>query len=129
MRPFLALLLAASPAAADPQLAGTYQGIIWSAGYDDPGTTVLSVDASGAISGRYAYMDGASQAEGILTACRFDAPILRCQWNDVYGSGAWVVRVNRDRTAFEGSWYDYSLPEPHDQPEGGYRWTGRKSGS
>lgn len=129
MRLSLAILaLSSSAALADPQLAGTYKGIIWSAGYDDPGTTVLTVAGDGAISGRYDYLDGTIPSQGTITDCRFAAPILTCQWNDAYGSGAWVVRFNQARTAFEGSWYDYSIEGRHDRPEGGYKWTGRKAG-
>jgi hypothetical protein len=122
------LLLSATAALADPQLAGTYKGIIWSAGYDDPGTTVLKVGKDGRIAGTYRYMDGSTPAKGTITDCAFAAPILSCQWNDAYGSGAWVVRFNEARTAFEGSWYDYSIEGRHDRPEGGYKWTGRKQG-
>ena len=125
---FAILCLSATTALADPQLAGTYKGIIWSAGSDDPGTTVLSVAADGTISGRYDYVDGSFPAQGTITDCRFAAPILTCQWNDAYGSGAWVVRFNGARTAFEGSWYDYSIKGRHDRPQGGYKWTGRKTG-
>jgi hypothetical protein len=129
MRLILAsLCLSASAALADPQLAGSYKGIIWSAGVDAPGTTVLAVAADGTISGRYDYMDGSTPATGTLTGCRFAAPVLTCKWNDAYGSGAWVVRFDPARTAFDGSWYDWSIEGRHDQPEGGYRWTGRKTG-
>ena len=33
-----------------------------------------------------------------------------------------------ERTTFKGSWHDWSIEGRHDQPEGGYRWTGRKTG-
>lgn len=125
---FASLAFSSSAAFADPQLAGTYAGTIWSAGYEDPGTTVLQVEKDGTISGRYDYMDGTIPANGTITDCQFRTPILSCQWNDSYGSGAWVVRFNAKLTAFEGSWYDYSIEGPHDRPEGGYKWTGRKTG-
>lgn len=129
MRQTLTILaLTVTPAMASPQLAGTYEGIIWSAGSDEPGTTVLQLEKGGTVTGRYQYVDGSTPAEGKITDCRYKAPVLRCQWTDAYGSGAWVVRFNSSMTAFEGSWYDYSLPKPHDKPEGGYKWTGRKKG-
>jgi hypothetical protein len=129
MRLFLACLcLTAAAAKADPQLAGTYKGIIWSVGDDAPGTTMLAVAADGTITGRYDYLDGFTPAKGTITDCRFADPILTCQWNDAYGSGAWVVRFDAARTSFTGSWYDWSIEGRHDQPEGGYTWTGRKTG-
>jgi hypothetical protein len=124
----IGLAASAGAAQADPGLAGEYGGIIWSAGYDLPGTTVLMVGADGRITGRYDYVDGTQPASGTLTGCAFAAPVLRCRWNDAYGSGTLVVRFDPALLAFEGSWYDYSLPKPHDRPEGGYRWTGRRAG-
>jgi hypothetical protein len=120
-----ALLLSATAATADPRLAGTYDGNIWS-GEDGAGTTVLTVAADGTISGTYTYQDGAYPGKGMLTDCRYDRAILHCTWTDTYGSGALVVRFDPPLKRFEGSWYDYSLPEPHDSPEGGYPWTGSR---
>lgn len=126
---FLILALSAGTAVADPRLAGEYDGIIWSAGSDSPGKTVLAVRSNGAISGTYAYDDMGRPGEGTLTDCALTAPILRCTWNDDYGSGALVMRFTNDFQEFQGSWYDYSLKEPHDNPDNGYRWTGSKPGA
>lgn len=126
MRPLLAaFLLSAAAAQADPRLAGTYDGIIWS-GEDGAGTTILTVAGDGSISGTYAYQDGAFAGTGTLSGCGYDRAILRCTWNDAYGSGALVVRFDPSLRQFRGSWYDYSLPEPHDRPDGGYTWTGTR---
>ena len=125
---FTFIFLSASAALADPQLAGRYKGIIWSSGSDGPGFTTLTVAADGSISGTYRYMDGWTPADGTLDDCRFAAPILTCEWTDAYGSGAWVVRFNADRSAFEGSWYDWSIEGRPDRPEGGFKWTGDKTG-
>jgi hypothetical protein len=127
MRPILAILgLCAGPALADPQLAGEYHGVIWSGGRDEPGITILSVSRDGTIQGRYDFNDLGQTATGTLDACRFAPPVLTCRWTDRYGSGPWVVEVSPDFAEFRGSWYDGTLPLPHDAAEGGYLWTGRK---
>jgi hypothetical protein len=125
----LVLAISTGTALADPRLAGEYQGIIWSAGSDSPGKTVLKVRPNGAINGNYVYDDMGSPARGKLTDCALAAPILRCTWQDAYGSGALILRFSDDFKGFEGSWYDYSLPKPHDHPEKGYRWTGTRRGA
>ena len=76
--------------------------------------------------GEYSYFDGTIPAGGDLGDCSFALMILRCRWHDAYGSGSLVVRFAPDFQSFTGSWYDYSLPEPHDRPEGGYPWTGAR---
>jgi hypothetical protein len=121
-----AICLAATPALADPQLAGEYHGIIWSGGRDEGGITILSVSRDGTIQGRYDFNDLGQTATGTLDNCSFTQPILTCRWSDRYSSGAWVVKVSPDFAEFRGSWYDNSLPRPHDAPVGGYLWTGRK---
>jgi hypothetical protein len=126
MRTILAvLLLSAGAAGADPRLAGTYDGNIWS-GEDGAGTTILTVAENGLISGTYNYQDGSFPGNGTLSDCTYDRAILRCTWADSYGSGALVVRFDPPLKRFQGSWYDYSIPEPHDSPEGGYPWTGTR---
>jgi hypothetical protein len=119
------LLLSSGIAQADPRIAGTYDGNIWS-GEDGAGTTVLTVAKDGTISGTYTYQDGAYPGNGTLSGCAYDRAILRCTWTDTYGSGALAVRFDPPLKSFTGSWYDYSLPEPHDSPEGGYPWTGTR---
>ncbi|MCU0828134.1 MAG: hypothetical protein MUE52_12175 [Tabrizicola sp.] len=128
MRLSLALLFLSATATAtvaDPRLAGTYDGIIWS-GFEGAGTTVLTVARDGTISGTYRYQDGSASGKGTLTDCTYSMAILRCTWNDAYGSGALVVRFDPPLKGFQGSWYDYSIPEPHDSPEGGYLWSGTR---
>jgi hypothetical protein len=125
---FLCLLVLAGPALADPRLAGTYEGSIQSAGQDLPGTTRLIVSDTGAIGGAYVYQDGTVQEPGQLRGCEFDGRILRCAWFDRYGTGTLVVAFDPDFRAFRGSWYDASLPQPHDRPDGGYAWTGTRVG-
>jgi hypothetical protein len=122
----LLLCLTTTPALADPRLAGEYRGIIASGGQDEPGITILSVGADGAITGQYDFVDLGQTATGTLDQCRFSAPMLSCRWSDRYGSGAWVVEVAPDFAEFRGSWYDATVPLPHNTPEGGYLWTGRK---
>ena len=126
MRPTLAvLLLSVQPVLADPRLAGEFQGTIWS-GVDAPGTTVLTVEPDGRIHGDYRYNDGAGEAGGRLTDCSYAILMLRCRWHDAFGSGPLVLSFAPDFQSFRGSWYDISLPEPHDRPEGGYLWTGSR---
>lgn len=120
------LVLCAGPALADPRLAGNFDGIIQSAGVDSAGTTVLTVAQSGAIGGHYTYLDGTTPAKGELRGCRLTDVVLNCLWFDSYGSGTLVVAFEPDFTAFRGSWYDNSVPQPHDQPDGGFLWTGRR---
>ncbi len=130
MRLSLAItLVSALPAFADPQLSGEYQGIIWSGGRDEAGITVLTVGRDGTIRGQYDFTDLGETATGTLDRCRFAPPVLTCRWTDRYGSGAWVVEFAPDGAEFRGSWYDSSLPLPHDRPYDGYRWTGRKIGA
>lgn len=126
---FSASLTAPSPTLANPGLEGTYQGFIWSAGSNTRGTTTLTVRPNGAISGSYIFEDMGSAIEGTLTDCAFTAPILRCTWNDAYGSGGLVLRFTGDFWAFEGSWHDGGLTKAEERPDNGYRWTGAKTGT
>lgn len=114
---------------ANPGLEGTYQGFIWSGGSDAPGTTALTVKPDGAISGTYAFDEMGSEMRGTLTDCAFKAPLLRCTWNDAYGSGALVMRFTGDFWAFEGSWYNGSPDQSGEHPDKGFRWTGAKAGT
>lgn len=116
-------------ALANPGLTGTYQGFIWSGGSNTRGTTSFSVKPDGAITGSYLFEDMGSEMQGTLTDCAFTAPILRCTWNDAYGSGALVLRFTGDFWAFEGSWHDGSLEEDAQGANNGYRWTGAKTGT
>jgi hypothetical protein len=124
----LTCLLLAGPAPADPRLTGTYEGTIQSAGQNLAGTTRLIVSDTGVIGGSYLYQDGATQGTGQLRGCDFDGRVLSCAWFDRYGSGRLVVAFAPDFNAFKGSWFDASLPEPHDRPDGGYPWTGTRVG-
>lgn len=114
---------------ANPGLNGTYQGFIWSGGRNTRGTTSLAVGPDGTISGNYLFEDMGSTIEGQLTDCVFAAPILRCTWNDAYGTGALLLHFTGDFWAFEGSWHDGSLTEAEQRPDNGYRWTGAKVGT
>ncbi len=124
----LALIAGAGGARAEPALAGTYEGIIWSAGEDLPGQTTFAVAADGTIAGAYVFIDGDTPASGTLSGCTLAAPILRCKWRDLYGAGLFVVRFSPDFARFEGSWYDPG-PRPQAPPEGGYPWSGVRAAS
>ncbi|MGL4234499.1 hypothetical protein [Tabrizicola sp.] len=130
MRLTLALLLLSAGAAfADAQLAGTYEGEIQVGDASSALSTFLAVAGDGTVTGSYSYMDGQSQARGVLMDCAYASPILQCSWRDVFGGGALVLRFTPDASEFTGSWYDDTLPKPHDSPDNGFAWTGKRKPS
>lgn len=125
----IALLCAVYAQAADADntaIIGTYDGMIWSSG-DAPGTTQFFLTPDDEIAATYIYNNFGETAEGRLDNCALTAQILRCVWNDEWGSGDFVVAFAPDFSSFSGSWFDDSVSEnrsPEDSE--GHVWTGQK---
>ncbi|MEP1444054.1 MAG: hypothetical protein ABJK39_13680 [Hyphomicrobiales bacterium] len=113
-------------AAASDDIAGTYEGVIWS-GIDTAGTTVFSVSNSGKISGVYEFDDDNGLETGELTACKLTGVNLYCIWNDKYGSGDFNVEFSADFSSFDGLWFDAVGDLQNRGNAGGHTWNGQKS--
>ena len=128
----IALLCAIYAQAADAENAavvGTYDGLIWSSG-DAPGTTQFFLTPDDKIAATYIYDSFGDTAEGRLDNCALTKQILRCVWNDEWGSGDFVVAFAADFSSFSGMWFDDTVSKkrsPKD-PEG-HVWTGHKNNS
>lgn len=84
---------------------GLYIGTITSVGMEFPGTTRLSRDINGKISGTYEFMETNENVKGTLKNCRFiNDETLHCQWFDKYGRGDLNMIFNTDASHFNGQW-------------------------
>jgi len=125
----IALFCAIYAQAADAEntaVIGTYDGIIWSSG-DAPGATQFFLTPDDEIAATYIYDSLGEAAEGRLDNCALTAQILRCVWNDEWGSGDFIVAFAPDFSSFSGKWFDDSVSENRSpkSPEG-HVWTGQK---
>ncbi|MEP4247936.1 hypothetical protein [Tateyamaria sp.] len=125
----LALLCAVSAQAAfaeNTAVVGTFDGIIWSSG-DTPGATRFVLTSDDKIIGAYSYDSFGETAEGHLEECALTAQILRCIWNDEWGSGDFAVAFASDFSSFSGKWFD-DIGSGNRSPTDaeGHVWTGKK---
>ena len=85
--------------------AGRYCGEMISSGDYRDVETVLNVDRSGRIDGRYLAGDPAGRLEGTLTEQgNGDGTHRTLIWTDKYGTGLLNLHFSDDFTAFKGSW-------------------------
>lgn len=122
----LCAICAQTAYAENAAIVGTYSGIIWSSG-DAPGATQFFITSDEKIAATYIYDSFGETAEGSLNNCALTARVLRCIWNDEWGSGDFVVAFATDFSSFSGKWFDDTISEnrSHKDPEG-HDWTGQK---
>jgi hypothetical protein len=100
------VLLTLVPAAAQPDIAGTYRGTIINNQTEIPVDTVLR-EKGGRISGSYVLHDPTdgdvtgSISEVAVTA----AGVATLTWTDMYGSGSATLTFTPDGGSFSGKWY------------------------
>ncbi|MEO9517477.1 MAG: hypothetical protein ABJH45_01115 [Paracoccaceae bacterium] len=118
----VAIAVSTPASSADQRIAGTFDGLIWSNG-EKPGATRFEISQQGGIVGAYSF--GAGET-GTLTDCRWDAPDLRCIWNDEYGMGDFIVTFADDFSGFSGAWYETVNTTGRFVTDSGLAWTGQR---
>lgn len=88
------------------KVAGTYSGDIQTERYNVV-TTVLSVDANGAMSGSFSYKEGNKPVSGTLSDCKATrATWAQCAWHDSDNDkGSVEFQFQKDLKSFVGSWW------------------------
>ena len=106
-------------------LAGTYEGIIWS-NADEPGTTTFFYTTDQKIVGKYIFVDGLSEEDkGTLNNCDLSELVLRCIWKDEWGTGDFLIEFEADFSSFSGQWFDDISEGRRDTTdESGHKWNG-----
>lgn len=102
------------------QAMGRYQSQIWSGGDLLTGTTEFRQARDGAIEGRYTMNEQGKLTPGTLSQCQtIEVRVLRCAWNDKYGTGSLEVTFSEDFSGFNGYW-----GEQNEEPA--FRWDGSR---
>jgi hypothetical protein len=92
---------------------GVYQSQIWSGGGVLSGTTEFQATEDGAVAGSYTMNEFGTVVPGTLSECEAIQPrVMRCIWNDEYGTGIFEATFSEDFSSFDGYWgADNSKPE------------------
>jgi len=125
----VSLCISQSVHAENSSLVGTFDGIIRS-NHDQPGITEFYTTNQN-IEARYTFTDADVDSEGLLNHCNLMVFVLRCIWNDDYGTGDFVVGFKSNFFHFSGKWFDEtSSDQRHISDPDGNLWSGemRKKG-
>ncbi len=102
------------------QALGRYQSQIWGGDRLLPGTTEFRKTGSSSIEGRYTMNEQGKSVPGSLAQCQaIQVRVMRCVWNDKYGTGNLEVTFSEDFSIFNGYWGEGSS-------EPGFRWSGSR---
>lgn len=95
------------------QVLGVYQSQIWGADEFLSGVTEFSQGREGFVEGRYTMNVQGEVVPGRLSRCQSSQPlIMRCIWQDRYGTGSLELTFSEDFLGFEGYWgADDSTPD------------------
>lgn len=84
---------------------GSYQSQIWGAIGLVPGTTEFRETNDGSLEGSYSMNEQGRLVPGTLSRCEvMQVRVMRCIWNDKYGSGYLEVTFSEDFSEFSGYW-------------------------
>jgi len=87
------------------QALGNYQSQIWSGGSLVSGTTEFEETNDGVLEGSYTMNEAGEVVPGTLSQCKaVQVRIVRCVWNDEYGTGNLEVAFSEDFSSFDGYW-------------------------
>jgi hypothetical protein len=102
------------------QALGTYQSQIWSGGSLVSGTTEFRKTSDGSLEGSYKMNETGKSVLGTLTQCQAtQIQVMRCVWNDKYGTGSLEVTFSESFSSFNGYWGEgTSVPA--------FRWSGSR---
>lgn len=103
------------------QAVGSYESRIWTGGNIIPATTEFIQSTDGSLRGRYILFEPGKSVPGVLSDCQAVAvEMLRCGWQDQYGTGVLEVSFSGDFSQFNGFWGT-------DNEEPWLRWSGSRS--
>ncbi len=87
------------------QALGNYQSQIWSAGSLVSGTTKFRETSDGSLEGSYTMSEQGEVVSGTLSQCQaMQVRVVRCVWNDRYGTGNLKVTFSENSSSFDGYW-------------------------
>ena len=102
------------------QALGNYQSRILSAGILVSGTTEFRKTREGSLEGSYTMNEEGEVVSGKLSQCQaIQVRVMRCIWNDKYGTGNFEGTFSENFSIFNGYWGEESL-EPI------FRWSGSR---
>jgi hypothetical protein len=102
------------------QALGSYQSQILNAGILASGKTEFRKNSNGSLVGIYTMNEEGGIVQGKLSKCRaIKIQVMRCIWNDKYGTGELEVTFSEDFSSFNGYW-GVEISEPI------YRWSGAR---
>ncbi len=100
-------------------IAGTYTGTLFSAGYDIPVETTFFFE-DGVLLGEYVMDEDSTLSRGDLSSILFgEEYLLTCTWTDIYGSGPVSFVFTDNCTGFAGFWSSGN-------DSSSYNWWGEK---
>lgn len=87
------------------QALKNYQSQIWSADSLVSGTTEFRKTSDGSIEGSYTMNEQEEVVPGTLSQCQtMQVRVMRCVWNDKYGTGSLKVTFSENFSSFDGYW-------------------------
>jgi hypothetical protein len=102
------------------QALGSYQSQILNAGILTSGKTEFRKNSNGSLGGIYTMNEEGEIVQGKLSKCQAKKiQVMRCIWNDKYGTGELEVIFSEDFSSFNGYWGE-EFSEPV------YRWSGSR---
>lgn len=102
------------------QSLGSYQSQIWAGGNLVSGTTEFRKTSNGYVEGSYTMDEEGELVPGTLSQCRAtQESVMRCVWNDRYGTGNLEVSFSADFSKFYGYWGE-------ENSEPAFRWSGSR---
>jgi hypothetical protein len=102
------------------QALGNYQSRILSGGILVSGTTEFRKTRTGSLEGSYTMDEQGEVVPGTLSQCQaMQVRMMRCVWNDKYGTGNLEVTFSENFSSFNGYWGEESS-------ESVFRWSGSR---
>jgi hypothetical protein len=99
---------------------GNYQSQIWSGGSLLSGITEFKKNSDGSLDGRYTMNEEQGTVPGGLSQCQAQQlRVLRCVWNDKYGTGNLEFTFSEDFASFNGYW-------GQGEPDSSLQWNGSR---
>lgn len=97
-------LLKSNTAEWHSNIAGTYEGTLFAAGYDMPVTTTFYIE-DGVLHGEYLMDENGTMTPGSFSNISLDEQnLLTCTWTDEYGSGPVMFVFAENCSGFAGCW-------------------------
>jgi hypothetical protein len=99
---------------------GSYQSKIWSSGNLISGKTEFRKTNDSSLEGSYMMNEKEESVSGKLSQCQaIQLRVMRCAWNDKYGTGSLEITFSENFSTFNGYWGEGSS-EPV------FRWSGSR---